>query len=174
MSSEARRAIRQDQSAPKIIKLKAWLTHHRTRVSARSPLGEALKYIAKYWAGLCLFFANSRIELDNSIVERAIRRIALNRKNTLFANHDAGAANWATIASLAETYKLNAIKPHAYLTATHRAVVSVTVRSDCRYLKFHGSRSLIRLILWSGMRARVLASQAWGSTPLILAVSISV
>ena len=122
--SEACRAIRQDQSAPKIAELKAWLTHHRTRVSAKSPLGEALKYIAKYWAGLCFFLADSRIELDNNIVERAIRRIALNRTNALFANHDAGAENWATIASYVETCNLNAIEPHAYLTATHRAVVS--------------------------------------------------
>ena len=54
LPSEVRLAIHQDQSAPKIAGLKTWLTHHRARVSAKSPLGEALEYIAKYWAGLCV------------------------------------------------------------------------------------------------------------------------
>ena len=56
--------------------------------------------------------------------ERTIRPIALNRKNALFAGHDAGAANWATIASLVETCKLNAVEPHAYLTHTLSAIVN--------------------------------------------------
>ena len=124
LSSEARLAIRQDQSAPKIAAFEAWLTHHRARVSAKAPLGEALKYIAKYWAGLCLFLTDGRIEMDNNTVERTIRPIALNRKNALFAGHDAGAANWATFASLVETCKLNAIEPHAYLTQTLQAIVN--------------------------------------------------
>ena len=114
-------AIRQDQSAPKIAGFETWLTHHRAWVSAKSPLGEALKYIAKYWAGLCLILADGRIEMDNNTVERPI---ALNRKNALFAGHDAGAANWATTASLVETCNLNAIEPHAYLTQTLRAIVN--------------------------------------------------
>ena len=67
---EARLAARQDQSAPKIAALKTWLTHHRARVSAKSPLGEALKYIAKYWAGLCLFLVDGRIEMDNNTPSR--------------------------------------------------------------------------------------------------------
>ena len=54
LAPEARLAIRKDQSAPKIVAFETWLTHHRTRVSTKSPLGEALKYIAKYWAGLCV------------------------------------------------------------------------------------------------------------------------
>ena len=109
MSSEARLSIRKDQSAPKTAAFETWLTHHRARASAKSPLGEALKYIAKYWTGLCLFLTDGRIEMDNNTVERTIRPIALNRKNALFAGHDAGAANWATIASLVETCKLNAV-----------------------------------------------------------------
>ena len=55
---------------------------------------------------------------DNNTVERTIRPIALNRKNALFAGHDAGAANWATIASLVETCKLNAVDPNAWLADT--------------------------------------------------------
>ena len=91
---------------------------------AKSPLAEALKYIAKYRAGLCRFLVDGRIEMDSNAVERTIRPIALNRKNALFSGHDAGAANWATVASLVETGKLNAIEPHASLTQTRRAIVN--------------------------------------------------
>ncbi len=51
-------------------------------------------------------------------MERTIRPIALNRKNALFAGHDAGAENWAILASLFETCKLNGINPYAYLGDT--------------------------------------------------------
>ena len=70
LSSEARLAIRQDQSVQKIAAFETWLTHHRARVSAKCPLGEALKYIAKYWAGLCLFLTDGRIEMDNNTPSR--------------------------------------------------------------------------------------------------------
>ena len=92
----------------------AWLIEHRARVSSKSPLGEALKNIAKYWDGLCLFLTDGRIEMDANAVERTIRPIALNRKNALFAGHDVGAENWGVIASLIETCKLNTVDPHAY------------------------------------------------------------
>ncbi|MFN3460815.1 MAG: transposase domain-containing protein, partial [Oceanibaculum sp.] len=74
------------------------------------------------WAGLALFLIDGRIELDNNAVERTIRPIALNRKNALFAGHDAGAENWAVIASLIETCKLNAVDPHAWLASTLSAI----------------------------------------------------
>ena len=72
-------------------------------MSGKSPTGEALKYIAKYWEGLILFLTDGRIERDSNAVERTIRPIALQRKNALFAGHDAGAQNWAMLASLIET-----------------------------------------------------------------------
>ncbi|MBF0677304.1 MAG: IS66 family transposase [Devosia sp.] len=119
-----RLAARQQRSAPAAARIREWLDHHRARVSAKAPLGEALGYIAKYWPGLVLFLADGRIELDNNAVERTIRPIALNRKNALFAGHDAGAENWAVIASLIETCKLNGVDPYAWLATTLRALVS--------------------------------------------------
>lgn len=103
--------------------MRTWLSQHRARVAGKSPLGEALAYIAKYWDDLCIFLTDGRIEIDNNSVERTIRPIALNRKNALFAGHDAGAENWATIASLIETCKLNDVEPLAYLTSTLTAIV---------------------------------------------------
>jgi len=124
LSAEARLEARQARSKPLIADMETWLAHHRARVSSKTPLGEALKYIAKYWDGLCLFLTDGRVEMDNNAVERSIRPIALNRKNALFAGHDAGAQNWGVIASLIETCKLNDVEPQAYLTDVLTRIVS--------------------------------------------------
>ncbi len=58
---------------------------------------------------------DGRVEIDSNVVERAIRPIALTRKNALFAGSDGGAEHWAAIASLVETCKLNGVEPWAYL-----------------------------------------------------------
>ena len=128
LAPEARLAARQSRSALLIAAFEAWLTASRARVSAKAPLGEALKYIAKYWDGLCLFLTDGRIEMDSNAVERTIRLIALNRKNALFAGNDAraasGAANWGVIASLIKTCKLNSVDPHTYLANTLTAIIA--------------------------------------------------
>jgi len=123
-SADARLAARIERTKPKLETFERWLTYSRTQVSAKSPTGEALKYIAKYWAGLNLFVTDGRIEIDNNPVERTIRPIALNRKNALFAGHEAGAQNWAMLASLIETCKLNKVEPHGYISGTLTAIVN--------------------------------------------------
>ena len=60
--------------------------------------------------------------------------MALSRKNALFAGHDAGADNWAVIASLIETCKLNGVDPHAWLTATLTAIVQGHKQSQIDHL----------------------------------------
>ena len=129
-SVEERLVLRQAKSVPKIATFKAWLDHARTQVSTKSPTGEALKYIAKYWGGLILFLTDGRIEMDSNAVERTIRPIALQRKNALFAGHDAGAQNWAMLASLIETCKMNKIEPHSYLTGVITAIVNGHKQKD--------------------------------------------
>lgn len=119
-----RLAVRQANSDPLVAEFKSWLNRARLQVSAKSPTGEALKYIAKYWDGLVLFLRDGRIETDSNAVERTIRPIALGRKNSLFAGHETGAQNWAILASLIETCKLNGIEPHGYLTQTLTAIVN--------------------------------------------------
>lgn len=123
-------AGRQERSAPLIGDMRTWLTQHRASVAGKSPLGEAPAYITKYGDGLCVFLTDGRIEIDNNTVERTIRPIALNRKNALFAGHDAGAENWATITSLIETCKLNSVDPFAYLTSTLIAIANGHKQGD--------------------------------------------
>jgi transposase len=146
-SAGDRLALRQAKSAPKIATFKAWLDHARAQVSAKSPTGDALKYIAKYWDGLILFLTDGRIEMDSNAVERTIRPIALQRKNALFAGDDAGAPNWAMLASLIETCKLNKIEPHSYITGVLSAIVNGHKQKDNEQLlpwKFRGWSSAYR------------------------------
>ena len=134
-SAQERLTIRQQKSAPKINAFKAWLDQARGQVSSKSPTGGALKYITKYWDGLILFLTDGRIEMDSNAVERTIRPIALQRKNALFAGHDAGAQNWAMLASLIETCKLNGVEPHSYLTGVLTAIVNGHKQKDIELLQ---------------------------------------
>jgi transposase len=115
-SPEARVAVRQAQSKPLVEALKTWLQTELARVSNKSKIADVIRYGLKHWDGLVRFLDDGHIELDTNSVERSMRGIALNRKNALFAGHDQGAHNWACIASLIETCKLNGIDPQAYLT----------------------------------------------------------
>jgi len=95
-------------------------THRRVTeklalISKKTKLAESIRYALSRWEGLVRFIDDGRIEIDSNIVERAIRPIALNRKNALFAGSDGGGEHWAVIASLIETCKLNGIDPQAYL-----------------------------------------------------------
>ena len=113
-SAEERRAVRQNKSKPLVVALKAWLEHQLTCVSAKATIADEIRYGLNHWGGLTRFLDDGRIELDTNIVERGIRPIVLNRKNALFAGHDEGAENWACIASLIETCKLNGVDPQSY------------------------------------------------------------
>ena len=132
--ADARLAARIERTKPKLKTFERWLAQSRAQVSAKSPTGEALKYITNYWAGLNLFVTDGRIEIDNNPVERTIRPIALNRKNALFAGHEAGAQNWAMLASLIETCKLNKVEPHGYISGTLTAFVNGHKQSDIEAL----------------------------------------
>ena len=96
------------------LKLK-WFEHQLNRVPLRSTLAEAIRYALARWPALCRFLEDGRVELDNNTVERAIRPVALGRKNHLFAGSDGGAERWAIVASLIATAKLNDVEPYAYL-----------------------------------------------------------
>ena len=100
-------------------RLQRWSCGSRpsSRSSARrASLTEAIRYALSRWEGLTSFLDDGQIEIDNNIVERAIRPLALGRKNHLFAGSDGGAQHWAVLASLIGTCKLNGIDPQAYLT----------------------------------------------------------
>jgi transposase len=122
---ELRRRARQDRSKPIAEALKPFFQQSLAAVPKGGKIGEALAYGLNHWNGLTRFLDDGRIEIDSNTVERSIRGLALNRKNALFAGHDLGAENWATVASLVETCKLNAVNPFAWMTDTLTKLVNL-------------------------------------------------
>ncbi|MGH6803837.1 MAG: IS66 family transposase [Methyloceanibacter sp.] len=113
--AERRQNVRRIKSLPLVKAMKTWIEAELGRVPPRGGLADAIRYALNRWGALCRFLDDGRIELDNNTVERAIRPIALGRKNHLFAGSDGGAARWAIVASLLATAKLNDVEPFAYL-----------------------------------------------------------
>jgi transposase len=113
--AKARQEAREAESRPLIAAMKPWLEDQLRRVPPRGGLADAIRYALARWPALSRFLDDGRIELDNNPVERAIRPVALGRKNHLFAGSDGGGERWAMVASLIATAKLNGIEPHAYL-----------------------------------------------------------
>lgn len=113
--ADERQRVRKHQTQSLIDAFKPWLAHQLRQVPPRGSVAEAIRYTLARWPALCRFLEDGRIEIDNNAVERAIRPIALGRKNHLFAGSDGGADRWAVVASLLETAKLNGVEPYAYL-----------------------------------------------------------
>ena len=115
-SADERRTVRQQKTKPLAEALRAWLEKTLAQVASGSSIAQAIRYALNRWDGLVRFLDDGRIEIDSNTVERAIRPIALSRKNALFAGSDEGAENWAMLASLIESCKLHGVNPEAYLT----------------------------------------------------------
>ena len=109
------------------------------RVSGRSALAQAMRYALNHWRGLTLYLDDGRLEMDTNTVERAMRPVALGRKNALFAGADSGGRHWAIVATLIQTAKLNDVDPLAWLTDALERIVS-------RAIKQH---ELFKLLPWN-------------------------
>lgn len=112
---QARQAMRQARAGPLLDEFKDWLTERLSKLSRKSALAEAMGYALKRWAALTRYVSDGRIEIDNNAAERALRTVALGRKNYLFAGSDAGGERAAAIYSLVGTATLNGIDPEAWL-----------------------------------------------------------
>ena len=121
---DERRAARQEKSRAIVDALEPWLRDKLALISQKTKLAEAIRYALTRWEGLTLFVDDGRIEINSNVVERAIRPIALNRKNALFAGSDGGAENWAILASLIESCKLNGVDPQAYMVDVLTKIVN--------------------------------------------------
>jgi len=114
-SADLRREIRQARSGPLLDALYRWLKDTLTRISRKSELAVAIRYAMNRWKELTRFAADGKVEIDNNAAERALRTVALGRKNYLFAGSDAGGERAAAIYSLIGSAKLNGLDPQAYL-----------------------------------------------------------
>lgn len=112
---DERRRWRREKSRPLLDDLKTWIGTTAQKLSAKSELASAMRYALGRWPALTRYIDDGRLEIDNNAAERALRCVALGRKNYLFAGSDTGGERAAAIYSLIETAKLNGLDPEAYL-----------------------------------------------------------
>jgi transposase len=114
---EARLAARQERSTPVLAQIKAWLDTEGEIVLPRSPMATAIGYAKNQWTALNVYVTQGFLSIDNNASERALKRVAIGRKNWLFAGHDAAAANHARLWSLIASAERHQVDPQRYLTS---------------------------------------------------------
>ena len=129
-AAEHRRAERQQHSRPLVEALHGWLVAQLERIPRRSVLAQAMRYALNHWDGLIRYLDDGRLEMDTNTVERAMRTVALGRKNALFAGADSGGHHWAIVATLIQTAKLNDVDPLAWLIDVLERIVAGTTRHN--------------------------------------------
>jgi hypothetical protein len=108
-------ALRQARAKPLVEALRAWFYDTPTGLSKKSETAGAIRYALGRWPALARYVDDGELEIDNNAAERALRAVALGRKNYLFAGSDTGGERAATMYSLIGTAKLNGVDPEAYL-----------------------------------------------------------
>jgi transposase len=114
-AAEQRCRIRQARAGPLLDHLHAWLLATLAKLSKKSELAGAIRYALSRWNALTRYRDDGCIEIDNNAAERALRAVALGRKNYLFVGADSGGERAAAIYSLIGSAKLNELDPQAYL-----------------------------------------------------------
>lgn len=114
-SPDERQQVRQSRSRPLLDQMQEWLHATLTKLSKKSAVTSAINYALGRWAALLRFCADGRIEIDNNAAERALRAVAIGRKNYLFAGADSGGERAAAMYTLIGSAKLNGLDPEAYL-----------------------------------------------------------
>ena len=110
--------IRQDQAVPVFDDLERWLAEQLTTISGKTPLAAAIRYARGRMRRLRPYLDDGRLALDNNPVERAMRGVALGRKNFMFVGSEAGGHAAVVAYTLMETAKINGVDPKAWLADT--------------------------------------------------------
>ena len=145
---DKRCAVRHEQSKPLIEAYEKWLREERRKLSAKNPVAKAMDYSLKRWAAFARFLDDGRICMSNNAAERAIRGIAVGRRNWTFCGSDSGGRRAAAIYTLIETCKLNDVDPRAWLA-------DILAR-----LPDHPAKRITELLPWNWKAAQTAAAPA--------------
>ena len=137
LPAEQRLALRTTRIAPLVAELETWMRSERARLSRHADVAKAMDYMLKRWAAFTRFLSDGRICLTNNAAERALRGIAIGRKNWLFAGSDRGGERAAAMYTLIATAKLNNVDPQAWLADVLRRIAD------------HPARRLNELLPWN-------------------------
>ena len=128
--------------------MRAWLTEQRAKLSAKTDLAKDINYGLSQWVAFTRFLDDGRVCMTNNAAERALRGIAVGRRNWTFAGSDAGGQRAAAVYSLVETCKLNDIDPQAWLA-------DVLAR-----LPDHPAKQIDELLPWHWKERQIAATVA--------------
>jgi transposase len=145
-SAQQRIRVRTKRARPLVDELESWLRLQRGRLSPKSETAIAIDYMLRRWPSFTLFLGDGKVCLTNNAAERAIRGIAVGRRNWTFAGSDIGGHRAAAIYTLIETCRLNDIDPRAWLA------------DILRRLPEHPHRRLAELLPWNWKAAGTAVS----------------
>jgi transposase len=133
-ADEIRLDLRQRNSVPVLEKIKAWLDEQAKLVLPRSPMAEAINYTLNQWDALCVYTKHGFLNIDNNPAERALKLIALGRKNWLFVQNDKFGKAYATLYSLIASAQRHGLDPQAYLRGVLAQIMTTPMSELDRFL----------------------------------------
>jgi transposase len=116
LAGRSKLEFRKQRAGPIRARMKIWLDTQRDRHPPKSPIAAAIRNADNQWKELGVFLSDARVPLDNNGSERALRRVALGRKNYLFVHDGDSGASIAGLYSLVATCEARGINPFDYLT----------------------------------------------------------
>ncbi len=143
-----RLAVRRARSKPLVDDLETWLREQRKKLSSKAPMAKAIDYTLKRWRAFTRFLDDGRICLSNNAAERAVRGIAVGRRNWTFCGSDSGGHRAAAIYSLIETCKLNDVDARSWLADVLARIAD------------HPARRITELLPWNWKAAESRAQAA--------------
>jgi len=115
-SIEERLRLRQEQSAPVLAELHEKFFDWKEQLLPKHPMAEAVHYALGHWEELNVFLSDGAVPIDNNVSEREMKRVVLNRKNSLFVGNARGGRTAAILATLTSTCRRHDVDPQLYLT----------------------------------------------------------
>jgi transposase len=133
-SIEDRLCMRQSQTQPILARLRDRLWTWKDQLLPKHPVAEAVSYTLNQWAELSVFASDGAVSIDNNISEREMKRVVLNRKNSLFVGNPRGGITAAILSSFASTCRRHGINPQHYLTQLLTNLPATPIRKLAEWL----------------------------------------
>jgi len=115
LTADEIRTVRQEEAVPLLDRFKTWADEQAISALPKSPIGDALQYVLRRWASFTRYTTDGRLAIDNNVAERALRSVAIGRKNWMFCGSDRGGRTAAILFSMIASCNRHGVDPYAWL-----------------------------------------------------------